>query len=248
MPFTPAHSAAVLPFLKIKPHHVSATCLVAGSVAPDFEYFFKLSVDSMHSHTLWGIIYFDIPVVVILSLLLHGIIKKNLIRNLPAFLQRKFQALVNLNFIATLRERPLVCVSSAALGAISHIVWDAFTHQTGFFVKILSFYNGAFIPYDGVRYPLWYALQHISTIVGLSILFLYILFMKQERNIILYRPVLTYWFYLIVITIGVVAIRFAIKSSDYNLGNLVVSCITGLCIGLVVCGLIKFKNTVINQS
>ena len=98
MPFTPAHPAIVLPFLKIKPERVSATALVIGSIAPDFEYFFKMSVSGQHSHTLLGILYFDIPVTIGLAFLFHGVVKRNLIANLPAFFQYRFQPILQLEF------------------------------------------------------------------------------------------------------------------------------------------------------
>src|SRR5690348_4996229 len=151
MPFTPAHPAIVLPFLKAR--YVSATALVMGSMAPDFEYFFKLSVHSHHSHTLAGIFYFNIPVVILLSFLFHRVVKKNLIENLPPRLQRSFHDVLMLDFKRYFAEHYVVFIISAVLGAASHIFWDAFTHENGFFVQELSVYDGTVVPYDGVRYP-----------------------------------------------------------------------------------------------
>ena len=79
MPFTAAHPAIVLPLIKRNPRMVSATGLIAGSLAPDFEYFLKLSVNGVHGHTLWGLIYFDIPVAAFLAVLFHALVKNNLI-------------------------------------------------------------------------------------------------------------------------------------------------------------------------
>src|SRR5688572_21878124 len=126
MPFTPAHPAVVLPLIRKK--WVSATGLIIGSVAPDFEYFFKLSVDSQHSHTLPGLLYFDLPVTLVLSVVFHQVVKQNLIRNSPAFLQRRFQDTLKVDFTRFLASRWLIFTVSAIIGSASHIFWDGFTH------------------------------------------------------------------------------------------------------------------------
>ena len=94
MPFTPAHTAIVLPL--INGRKFSATALIVGSIAPDFEYFFKMSADSEHSHTLPGLLYFNLPVVVVLSFAFHLIAKRSLLQNSPVFIQRRFHALLQL--------------------------------------------------------------------------------------------------------------------------------------------------------
>ena len=242
MPFTPAHSAIVLPFVKLDHRYVSATGLVAGSMAPDFAYFFKFGVDSTYSHTLWAILYFNVPVAFLLSLCFHQVIKGNLIRNLPGFLQLRFGEILRTDFLSYVKKFPVTVIVSCALGASSHIFWDGFTHAGGYFVQHLSFYKGAYFHFDGANYPLWYALQHISTIAGLLAIAIYILLMRRDQRSTYTQPTWKYWLMLVLITALVTCIRFAIKSSDYNLGNFVVTVISGFCIGLIICGLIKFKS------
>ena len=95
MPFTPAHTAIILPLLRFDNRYVSSTALIIGSMAPDFEYFLKFSVDSKFSHTWSGVLYFDIPVVIFLALIFHGVVKNNLIHNLPRWLQQKSKSKSN---------------------------------------------------------------------------------------------------------------------------------------------------------
>ncbi|HEY5750434.1 MAG TPA: DUF4184 family protein [Chryseolinea sp.] len=243
MPFTPAHPALVLPLIRWR--YVSATALIIGSMAPDFEYFFKMSVNGSHGHTLWGALYFDLPVTFLLAWLFHAVVKRNAIHNLPGFLQRKFQDTLALDFGAYLKSHLAIFIVSALAGTASHILWDNFTHNDGYFAGIIPAYKTVFIPYDGVRYPLFYALQNISSGVGLTIVLLYLLVKKPTDNAAttLYIPKVDYWALLAVITLAVVALRFWIKSSDYHLGNAVVSTVSGLLVALVLCGWINFKNT-----
>jgi len=246
MPFTPAHPAIILPFIRSR--YFSATGLVIGSLAPDFEYFFKMSVSSEYSHTLAGLFYFDLPVTLFLSWLFHLIVKKNFIHNLPLFFQKRFQEILYFDFLKYLRNHWWIFVISAIVGSGFHIFWDSFTHNNSFFVRTLPFYRGAYVPYDGVKYPLWYALQHISTALGLTVVGIYVLTMKPAQTQTLTAPKTYYWFTLIIIAFVIVWVRFAFYPSDYELGNAVVSSMTALLVALVCCGFINFKNTTIQQE
>jgi hypothetical protein len=53
-----------------------------------------------------------------------------------------------------------------AVGAFSHVVWDAFTHQDGWVVERVPALSASLLP--GVR--VYKVLQHASTVVGLSLL------------------------------------------------------------------------------
>jgi Domain of unknown function (DUF4184) len=246
MPFTPAHPAIILPLLRSR--YFSATGLVIGSISPDFEYFFKMSVSSEFSHRLGGLFYFDLPITFILALIFHMVVKKNLVRNMPFFFQRRFQDMMELDFLNYLNRHRLIFILSALIGAGSHIFWDSFTHNNTFFTNILPIYKGTYIPYEGVRYPLFYALQHISTALGLTTLGIYLLAIRPtDRQGICY-PKLVYWVVLTFIALTIYIIRFALYPSDHILGNAVVSSISALLIALICCGLIKFKNTAMQQA
>jgi hypothetical protein len=238
MPFTPAHTAFVLPFIRSR--YASATGLLVGSVAPDFEYFFKMSVDGVHGHTWAGLFYFDLPVSLLLAYLFHLLIKKNLVSNLPVFLQHRFHTLLNFDFHYFMRRHYLKFLISVLVGSASHIIWDGFTHGTGYFVHYFDFYEGTYVPFQGVNYPLWYALQHFSTFIGLVLVVIYVLFLPKESGTVA-APRWAYWGMLLAITLSCLAIRFAIYSSDLNEGNVVVSLISGLCVALVCAGLVQFR-------
>jgi hypothetical protein len=246
MPFTPAHPAIILPLIRSR--YFSATGLIAGSMSPDFEYFFKMSVSSVHSHTVAGLLYFDLPVTILISLLFHLVVKKNLIYNLPLHIQKKFQALLETDFIKYLKEHFWIFLMSALLGAASHIFWDSFTHNNSFFVQTLPFYKGTHIPFEGVRYPLWYALQQISTATGLTVVLIYILLMRPFPTRSYSRQKFLYWFTIGTITIVITWIRFVIHPLGTDIGNLIVSIISGLLLALVCCGFINFKRTNIAQE
>lgn len=243
MPFTLAHPAIVLPFIRRK--YLSATALIVGSVAPDFEYFLKMREDDVHSHTLAGLFYFDLPMVFLLSFAFHVLVKENFIRNLPAWLQLRLSEVRNADIVQVIRSRPIVFTLSALMGAGSHLFWDSFTHANGFFAERLWFYDGTVVPFDGVRYPLYYALQHISTYVGMFLVAVFIVFLKPDESVIPSKVSPAYWFVLFAITAMITWIRFTMDhSSGMTVGTTVVSVIAAFCIGLMVCGRISFASRV----
>jgi hypothetical protein len=241
MPFTPSHTALVLPLVRINPRYVSATGLIIGSMVPDFEYFFRLSPDAEYGHTLAGLLYFDLPVSVLLALLFHQVVKHNLISHLPSFLQARLQPLRQLSFVTYLKTHALVFIVSALAGAASHLFWDAFTHNDGYFVQHLSFYHKRYVPYEGVRYPLWYALQNISTLVGLTILLIYLVCLKPKPGTI-HTPTFWYWPFVLAVAVLVVGLRFEFDPDQANIGNLVIASISGLCLAVVLAGIIPFRT------
>jgi len=246
MPFTPAHTALVLPFLRQR--WFSATGLIIGSIAPDFEYFLKMSVNGVHGHTLPGIFYFDLPVSVALAFLFHECVKQNFINNLPAFLQQWLAPLKALRFRDYMRTHWFVFLLSAAFGSLSHIFWDSFTHEDGLFVQLLPVYDDTVVPFEGVRYPLFYALQHISTFAGLFIVIFYILRMPSLETRVV-SPAIGYWLLIALVVAAVLVFRFYWLPETFKLGNIVVSSITACCIALIVAGTIRFSpSKSINHS
>jgi hypothetical protein len=241
MPFTPSHAAIVLPWLKSR--KLSATGLIVGSMAPDFAYFFTLSTEGKYSHTLLSILYFSIPVTIFLGWLFHEVVKKNLLACLPAFFSERFYDTYQFEFVPYLRANLVPFAISAALGAASHILWDSFTHAEGYFASNLPFYEGVVVPYEGVRYPLFYALQYISSFIGLFFILVYVL-LKERRplpsNNVAAFP---YWLTLLTIAAIVIVVRFTVFSRGNDTeGVRIVVLISGLCLGGVVSGLIDFRR------
>ena len=241
MPFTLSHSAAVLPLLRSR--RLSATGLIIGTMSPDFEYFLRMNVQGIYGHTVPGIFYFDIPVALIAAFVFHGIIKKNLVDQLPLFLQKRFQEVRNFNFFEYIRDHKTVFVLSVIIGAVTHIIWDAFTHGQQYFVLALpAIYEGRTVPFMGVNYPLWYALQYMSTIVGGLFVAGYVLLMKPAAGIF-NRPRIIYWvlLFLMISVILVTRMQFY-NSPDEKYVVIVITIISSFCIGITILGFVPFKR------
>ncbi|KQL44489.1 hypothetical protein AN963_24125 [Brevibacillus choshinensis] len=167
MPFTFAHPAIVLPLRQH--HYFHFPALLIGSMAPDYEYFFRMQAYSTYSHTIVGVFYFDIPLVIMLWLLYTHVVKRPLLHSLPAFIGKSFHLDGTRQSTDALRSwrSSVIFLYSALLGIISHLVWDAFTHKGAFAVARLPFLT-QHLSLGGIDLPVYKVLQHGSTCVGFA--------------------------------------------------------------------------------
>ncbi len=242
MPFTVSHSAAVLPLLRSR--YFSATGLIIGSMAPDFEYFFRMNVQGIYGHTIAGIFYFDVPVSLFLAFLFHSVVKQNLIDSMPVFFQSRFHEVRHFDFRKYFSDHKMAFFLSVILGTVTHIVWDGFTHQHQFFVKALpQIYEGRTVPFRGGNYPLWYALQQISTAVGGVAVVFYVLTMKRQEGTY-GRMSWLYWILLLIMIVAIVYLRMTyFESLNEKYVVVVISIISAFCIGVTILGLIPFRKS-----
>ncbi|WP_030624682.1 DUF4184 family protein [Streptomyces sclerotialus] len=164
MPFTLSHAAAVLPALRrdgTARGPLLASALVAGSFAPDLTYFADTAVPGAmafgeFTHTPAGVLTVDTLCAALLVgvwLLLRG----PLLALLPAAWQQRGWALVRGRDWRSLSRGQLAVRfwCSAVLGALTHIVWDAFTHPGRWGVRLLPVlqeYAGGWPVYAYVQY------------------------------------------------------------------------------------------------
>lgn len=221
MPFTFSHPAIVLPAVLLPRGWYSLTGLVVGSVVPDFEYFLRMSMYSKHSHTLDGLIRFDLPLAIILCFIFHLLVKNPLINNLPAFLRRRLITFNTFNWINAWRSKWPVIVVSILIGASSHLLWDAFTHQTGFFVTRLDALNHM-ISFGSAKIPIFKFAQHGSTIAGATLIVLF-LYHIPSSNISGSESHKLYWPIITMITALFAIIRVFLGPSHMAFGSIIVS-------------------------
>jgi hypothetical protein len=213
MPFTFSHAAAVLPLLHKPSKYFSATGLIIGSISPDFEYFLKLKIESLHSHTLSGLFYFDLPLGLIVCFLYHNLVRNELLSNLPDFLQRRFLHFSTFNWNDYYKKHFWVVLSSLTIGAFTHIFWDAFTHETGFFVERMNWLQGE-LSTSLFRYPRYKILQHISTMFGGITVALFIYKLPQNNNS--KKSDKLYWIFLLIIA-SIIVIAKGINGGNFTL-------------------------------
>lgn len=225
MPFTFSHPAIVLPFLKTK--RLSATGLIIGSMCPDFEYFIRMKVQSNISHTFLGLLLFNLPVGFLVAILFHLIIKRNLIENLPSFLQNRLRTLKDIDWVDYLKENLFYVLISILIGALSHIFWDSFTHESGYFVQKTSF-----LIYKIYNIPLYKMIQHFSSLIGMMFICFY-MYKLPIRNEVKTNLNWKYWVSILVFILIIMLIRWTFGLSINQIGNVVVSLISATLLAII---------------
>lgn len=170
MPFTLAHPAAILPLCQRLHYLGIVSALVIGSMSPDFVYWLPLSLHRGDSHSVPALFWFCLPSGFFVFWLYHARLKQPLIALLPQALTARLLPLPPMRW----RLRDIIPVLLALLcGAITHIIWDAFTHDDTPVTRLLPFLEMTLFTAGGYAVRVYKVLQHGSTVVGLGVLALY---------------------------------------------------------------------------
>jgi hypothetical protein len=163
VPFTVSHAAAVLPLHRLSRHKLPLTALMVGSMAPDFGYFFSHEASRTLTHSFTGLFIFALPAGLLVWFLYVTFLEKATITLLSDRWHTRFAHTDSIT-------RSLVARAAIAilLGAITHLLWDAFTHRGTFVSRAFPVLLG---PTPGIGWlPIYHFLHGLSSIVGLMLL------------------------------------------------------------------------------
>lgn len=166
MPITFAHPAAAIPLLRFR---LPLSALVAGSVMPDLPYFIHLSTGAGYAHTPKGLVTFCLPAGLVSLWVFHALLKRPLLSLAPPTHRGKLAS--SAHRFAFLPLRRLLRISlSILIGAVTHVVWDSFTHANGWMVLRVSLLAQPLVvtPY-GYLYT-YKVLQYLSSLCGTLLL------------------------------------------------------------------------------
>lgn len=240
MPFTFSHPAIILPLTFLPRQWFSLTGLVIGSLTPDFEYFLRMRIKSNYSHTIDGLFWFDLPLGLLLALLFHNIVRDRLFDNFPTLLKSRFLAFKKFDWNRHFKQNWLVVTISILIGAASHIFWDSFTHDHGYFVQTIPVLQNS-VDFLGRQIPILKILQHSSTLLGgLVIAFaIYKLPTNKTEN---ENINLKYWVILAGLTLTIISIRLLSGLDFKQYGNVIVTAISAGLISLTITSWLINKN------
>lgn len=228
MPFTFSHPAIILPLTYLPRKWFSLTGLVIGSLTPDFEYFLRMRIKSNYSHTMDGLFGFDLPLGLLLAFIFHNIVRESLFNNLPPFLKSRFSTFKQFDWNRHFKQNWLVVTISIIIGAASHIFWDSFTHDHGYFVQTIPALQNS-VDFLGQQIPILKILQHSSTLIG-GLVIAFAIYklptIKTEKENIN----LKYWTILATLTLTIIAVRLLSGLDPKQYGNVIV---TGISAGLI---------------
>ncbi len=232
MPFTFSHPAIVLPLGFLPRKWISLTGLVIGSMTPDFEYFIRMKPQSIYSHTISGIIWFDLPLAILVAFVFHHFVRNCLVQNLPKVIKSRLMAFTTFSWNGYFKSNWRVVVISILIGSASHLFWDSFTHAHGFFVGRIPGLNDP-VQILGCQIPVFKILQHSSTLIG-GIVILFALMKLPADESVDADFNFSYWSCLTLITLVIVALRILCGLDVMLYGHVIVTCISAFLSALVI--------------
>lgn len=231
MPFTFSHPAIILPLSYLPKKWISLTALIVGSMTPDFEYFLRMKVQSIYSHTIPGIFWFDLPLGIIITFVFHTMVRNALFLNLPKQIKTRLLTYQTFEWTQYFKCNWIVVIISLLIGIMSHLFWDSFTHHHGYFVEIIPSLKNK-VNLFNLQIPIFKILQHSSSLVGGLLIVLAIKKLpvsRIENTKINYK----YWQILIIIALIIILFRFLTGLEYYEYGAVIISFISATLIGLI---------------
>ena len=240
MPFTFSHPAIILPLTYLPKRWFSLTGLIIGSLMPDFEYFLRMKIKSDFSHTLEGVFLFDLPLGIVTAFIFHNIVRNNLFDNLPYILKSRVIVVKNFNWNIYFKKNWLVVIFSIIIGTFSHILWDSFTHDSGYFVQKFEVLIQS-VELFHKKIPILKILQHLSTFIGAFVI-AFSLYKLPTHTTDSKSINLNYWLTFLGFVLVFVFIFLIVSSKQYAIGNLIVSIISLSMLALILTSLMTKQN------
>jgi predicted secreted protein len=168
MPFTVSHIAAVVPAHRLLSRRHLFTAAVIGSMVPDFGFLLPDAPTRPETHSLLGLFTFCLPVGLLTYWLTIVLVTPAVVQVAPDGAYVRLRAGELAGIPRNLRDGlPVVLTLLAA--AITHLVWDAFTHENARGVRMFPVLDEYGPEINGYSIHLWRWLQYGSSIFGVIV-------------------------------------------------------------------------------
>jgi hypothetical protein len=168
MPFTISHAAVVLPFSRLLARWRLLSAVVIGTMVPDFGLFFPWRVYRFETHTVAGLLSFCLPVGLFTYWVFQYLIKTPLMEVLPDGPAARWRPFSSPAKISSGRQWLLAALGVLA-GAVTHLVWDAFTHEGARGIRMIPWLEDPIVEIGNHHMAGARLLQNGSSLVGLVI-------------------------------------------------------------------------------
>lgn len=181
MPFTVSHAAAVLPIHRWSRGVLPLSALMVGSMSPDFGYVFAYEVSRPLTHSFAGLFIFSLPAGLAVWLFYVAVLEKATITLLSDRWHARFARTDAITLPLVLRAALAV-----VLGAVTHLLWDSFTHRGTFMTDAFPVLLERT---PGIGWlPIYHLLHGLSSVVGLVILGYWLRHLHRQPPRALLRP------------------------------------------------------------
>jgi hypothetical protein len=157
-----SHQAPALALKIARPRWFDGTALVIGSMSPDFAYAIWRDGPAVDAHVFPGLVWFCVPVTLVVCWVIRHRVAEIAFAHLPDLGPLRLH-----DYRVLGRRRPPVLFTavSALVGAVTHTVWDGFTHGGRFGVRWLPWLSGQSSVGGRLEYR-FELMQQLSTIIG----------------------------------------------------------------------------------
>lgn len=161
MPFTVSHAVVALGVRRLP---VPVAAVAVGSMAPDAVLFAPFLPPYDDAHSWWGVVTIDLVVAVVVLLTWWWLVRPAWAPVVPGLRARLPRSWSSPRVLRAGDVLPVL--AGCVLGSTTHVVWDGFTHGSGFAVRSFAPLRETLV----AGYPLPFLLQDASSVLGLAAL------------------------------------------------------------------------------
>jgi hypothetical protein len=166
MPFTLSHAAVVLPFSRPLARWRLLSAALIGSMIPDSRYFLPWRTQHFETHSASSLLTYSLPVGLLVYWVFQYLIKVPMIELLPDGAYARW--LPNASPAPFAKPRQWVLAACGIfVGAFTHLVWDAFTHEGSRGVRMLPVLDEPIFDFGRHHLLIVRVLQDLSSLLGL---------------------------------------------------------------------------------
>jgi hypothetical protein len=166
MPFTISHTAVVLPFSRWLARWQLLSAATIGAMVPDFRVFFP-GMPRVETHSIVALFTFCLPIGLITYWVFQRWIKSPILEVLPEGPYARWRPYAAEASIRSWRQW-LLAAGGVLAGAVTHLVWDGFTHDGGRGVRMFPVLDDSIIDIGTRHLPAIYVLQDLGSLIGLA--------------------------------------------------------------------------------
>jgi hypothetical protein len=168
MPFTISHAAVVLPFSRLLARWRLLSAAVIGAMVPDFGLFFPWRVYRFETHSVTALLTFCLPVGMATYWVFQYLIKTPMLEVLPEGAYARWRPFSSRAYIHEGRQW-ILAASGVLVGAVTHLVWDAFTHENARGIRMIPWLEDPVVGIGRHRVAGVQLMQDGSSLLGLVI-------------------------------------------------------------------------------
>ena len=168
MPFTISHAALVLPFSRLLARWRLLSAVVIGAMVPDFGLFFPWRFHRFETHSAVALVTFCLPVGMTTYWVFQYLIKTPVLEVLPEGAYARWRPFSSPADLTSLRQWVLAACGILA-GALTHLVWDAFTHENARGIRMIPWLEEPVVDIGNHHVAGVRLMQDGSSLIGLVV-------------------------------------------------------------------------------